>query len=250
MKESKLLVRCDPKQVVTAVPDTSGVDDTLAREAEHLLGYSLARSASQGRLTRKQEKNTEMITMLEALDLRPFDPRSVAKYQQKQILNATGGSEVMFRVAQLGAIVGALGVAASAICLVGAVIATIAGAGPAALLWLIGCLGLIGFAGLLFWGDAKERKAQRQADWREVSINRYEFAIPEYALQTAIDIKKQYSNANLVVHYLHISQIPRPYPDPFLVLRFEGTQEYEMYLEVWDEPDFKAKRLEVRDAIK
>lgn len=73
--------------------------------------------------------------------------------------------------------------------------------------------------------------------WHRNRIQDYSDPIPEFALQTACDMKKEFPDMEF-----HIDSLVkgRAYKDPFLV-GYWNHQEF--YLEVWNEPDYKQERI-------
>jgi len=69
--------------------------------------------------------------------------------------------------------------------------------------------------------------------------------IPEFVLQTAVDVTKMMSNDG-IKYKLEIEMLiekEKVAPDPFLVLVVDGPERYiRFYLEVWNEPGFKQRR--------
>lgn len=61
-------------------------------------------------------------------------------------------------------------------------------------------------------------------------------AVPEFALHTAVRLKERLPECE--IHIDRLEQVS--VPDPFLVVSLHGVQEW---IEVWDEPDFKGKRV-------
>jgi hypothetical protein len=77
--------------------------------------------------------------------------------------------------------------------------------------------------------------------WRKYRIQQFFDPIPEFAIQTAVDIKKSFSNSSISCE-LYIDRLEKgrgPWKDPFLIAEIDG-QEY--YVEVWNEPDYKVER--------
>lgn len=81
-------------------------------------------------------------------------------------------------------------------------------------------------------------------EWIKVSLSSYKDYVPEFALQTAVDIKKNMPalyRLEISVEYLTVSK------DPFLVVslylpgRYNCHEEY--YVEVWNEPRFNQQKL-------
>lgn len=63
----------------------------------------------------------------------------------------------------------------------------------------------------------------------------YTSAIPEFALHTAVQVKKALPECEIFIDELVIGRVP----EPFLVVKYGDTMEW---LEVWDEPTFKGQR--------
>ena len=60
--------------------------------------------------------------------------------------------------------------------------------------------------------------------------------VPEFALQTAVDLKERCPKASFYIEELGI-KLRRL--DPFLVVEYAGLR---YYVEVWNEPNFEQKR--------
>jgi hypothetical protein len=76
--------------------------------------------------------------------------------------------------------------------------------------------------------------------WRDTPIRDYGGRVPEFALVTALRVQKECPLACFSIQHLVDIKTSFAGPDPFLVVRVPDGQEY--YLEVWDEPGFKAVR--------
>jgi hypothetical protein len=74
----------------------------------------------------------------------------------------------------------------------------------------------------------------QRAEWEVVCIKGYHLPIPEFALQTAIDVKTACPEVALFIEELRTTK------DPFLVAKLGGET---YYLEVWNEPGFKQERV-------
>ena len=99
-------------------------------------------------------------------------------------------------------------------------------------------LGLIGSAILtaIFAGICAAHTIQQT--WTSDYLRNYAQAVPEYALQTALDVRRAAGAGESVSIWVEfLKESPRS--DPFLVVRIDGNS---YYLEVWDEPDFFSKR--------
>lgn len=75
------------------------------------------------------------------------------------------------------------------------------------------------------------------AEWHTIPIDEYPRPIPEYVLQTAVDLKKKCPATEF---FIEVLQFQRRELDPFMVARDPNGNTH--YLEVWDEPDFNKKR--------
>lgn len=78
--------------------------------------------------------------------------------------------------------------------------------------------------------------------WTETNMCTYHRAIPEFALQTAVDLKKEFPEAEFVIEEMQITQqrVVVMTLDPFLRIDLpDGTFHY---LEVWNEPGFRGSR--------
>jgi hypothetical protein len=79
---------------------------------------------------------------------------------------------------------------------------------------------------------AMARKTEQS--WRTTALTNYDRPIPTFALHTALRIKREIPGAVLFVDALTFNV------DPFLGVQL-GQARYR--IEVWDEPDFKTKRV-------
>jgi hypothetical protein len=89
------------------------------------------------------------------------------------------------------------------------------------------------------FGSICEKESRKAKTWHRVSLEEYRGVIPEFALITALRLKDVLPTALFFVDELRIKQLPS---DPFLVLINSGGDKKEYYIEVWDEPGFKAMR--------
>ena len=82
--------------------------------------------------------------------------------------------------------------------------------------------------------------------WKPYNIVNFSDPIPEFALQTAIDVKKVFPEATFCIEKLEqieevkVIKVEAPRLDPFLVAHIEGK---DYYLEVWNEAEFKQNRV-------
>ncbi len=79
----------------------------------------------------------------------------------------------------------------------------------------------------------------RNGEWSTTPISEYDQPIPEFAIDTALRIKKAIPEATFSIeHFVHWRT-----QDPFLSFKVPGVQR-RFVVEVWDEPDFTAERKE------
>lgn len=79
------------------------------------------------------------------------------------------------------------------------------------------------------------RGARTVLSWKRFSINRYEGAIPEFALRKALQIKEACPAADLLID--HLMQDVERAPDPFLLVQL-NKETY--FIDVWDEKEYEA----------
>lgn len=89
--------------------------------------------------------------------------------------------------------------------------------------------------------EAKEKK-NPGFSWEDCPIEEYTRPIPEFALQTAMDLKKLLPGATFQIDELVED---KNVGDPFLVMTYPGDDgdEYLYYMEVWNEPGFSGERV-------
>lgn len=76
--------------------------------------------------------------------------------------------------------------------------------------------------------------------WVRYELGSYDEPIPEFALQTALDIKKRHKNVSFFVDALEESRLV---VDPFLVMRVQIDGHIrDFYVEVWSESKFHGTR--------
>jgi hypothetical protein len=75
-----------------------------------------------------------------------------------------------------------------------------------------------------------------QAEWVKIAISEYKKPVPEFALQTAVNLNAICPRVSLSVEEMQKTEDK----DPFLVASLDGAS---YYLEVWNEPGFKQERV-------
>lgn len=91
-------------------------------------------------------------------------------------------------------------------------------------------------------GKYKAKKREQNwgnGEWATDPISEYRQPIPEFAIDTALQIKQAIPEAEFSIEYfVHWAK-----DDPFLSFKVPGVQR-RFVVEVWDEPDFEAERKE------
>ncbi|MEW4565845.1 hypothetical protein AB1K70_25235 [Bremerella sp. JC770] len=200
--------------------------DELADEAGELLGYTLlARQKREARRLRTLEQT------LAEYDIRPFTPRSVRKYKEAcevnpstlwpRVVDSVMGLSFMLAMGAMG------GLFFSALLM-------------DTMLSFYCAVTVIGgvVLGFVFANLSNPSLVRRQ--WKLHELAAFTEPVPEYALQTALDIKKKHP---CVSFYVDVLEENRIVVDPFLVMRVHsGNVIQDYYLEVWNESAFCGER--------
>jgi hypothetical protein len=210
----------------TEVDDSEVWTDDLDREAKSRLGYD---GLFEERMESRQHGSLRQTLI--SLDVRPFTNASVEAY--KKLCERTANQHFA-EVALAGF---AISLLVSFIALIVLVFSTLLSftnvAFYGAIVFLLSTMATIAF-GIL------ESRYSRERTWTMKELSSYEEPVPEFALQTAVDIKKGHPDVEFYVCTLEENQIV---VDPFLVLRYrDGGQDYDYYLEVWQESNFRSDR--------
>lgn len=210
--------------------------DELAVKAAKFLGYRQLKDQLSD-LKESAQNRLSLKSAIHALDLKVYSVASVDEYKNEMVGRATPTTTKVVEV-----------VLSLILCLFGiALVAFVMG--------LIACVGCGLFtAGVPFWLKASTVAAlivaavtfltfgfssdtAVYAEWVSIPIKDYTEAIPEFALQTAVDLKEKCSEAEFFIEELQLKKRPL---DPFLVVCDASGNKY--YLEVWNEPGFTQKR--------
>ena len=204
------------------------LNPTLHEECSEMLNYSVGADDLVGAIM-----PADLRKVLTKMDLLPFTSESVRTYKSQ----AKYWERI--RVWTMPACFG-LGVILSIIALVAVInVATVSG-------WWAALVIPVGVS--LFVTMCILCAAASELDeitWERYTLDSYRQPVPEFALQTAVDIMKakkagELSEAVLFsVDCLEISR--KPSRDPFLLLRYGRHAVY--FLEVWNEPKFKKQRV-------
>jgi hypothetical protein len=198
----------------------------LDREAQAMLGYN---GLYQERLKTRQRKSLRR-TLID-LDVRPFTRASVEAYKRSCEL---AGSRRLAEAALAGLVVGMLMSLVSLLVLVfSALLGFASVAFYAALVFLAGTTAAVA-CGMM------ESRYSRERTWTMRELSLYAEPIPQFALQTAVDVKKAHPEVEFYVCTLEENRVV---VDPFLVMRSRaGDEVREYYLEVWNESKFRGRR--------
>lgn len=193
----------------------------LAKLAEHLFHYSQfgVEQTAKGR-------SAEMLQWLAEKQIDPFTQKSVAEYKRRR-----RRSDNWRHIPRVGTFWTSLAFAAFALSF-----GFVSGCAtePSARGFFGALAGITGVLSIVFMASTI---AFDGLTWQLSSLYHYGRMMPEFALQTAVDIKSQFADAELFICELIHKQTVI---DPFLVLRLPDGRE--LYLEVWNEPGFKKTR--------
>ena len=195
----------------------------LADEAFQLLSYATTQSKSRRLVALKQT--------LADLDIRPFTEESVEAYKKSCEI---APNSVMAAIVNFAS---GFGLIAAVVCLPILVISAVTL--HVSLSFYLALAVLIGGGSLIASAAIGDRFLVERV-WMMYDIAHYTEPVPEFALQTAVDIKKRHPEVSFYICSLEENRMVL---DPFLVMRVpEGTWYQDYYLEVWSEPRFSGER--------
>ena len=197
--------------------DWSKESEELAEKAANLLGYHAVKTHLQ---IEKVNTDAQIVDTIRELQIQPYANRSVEKYKNKVIRKYTFKNIPYYCLNGVQA--------AFFATLAAAIISGIAN------IWLslgytwawFGLAAVVCLATVLI---SENFVLKWKAVWDFIPISEYDNVIPEFALQTAVDLKEKCPSVNLFIEELDI--------DPFLVAKLSSGQR--IYLEVWNEPKFR-----------
>ncbi len=244
-----------------------GAPDALEPDFGELYRRAQTAGYAYAAVALKDQKKISLRHALTKLCIEPFEPLGVASYMAAQVRRKTSWRTRLFDLSRfLSPTEGrfsrgnewiALMSAISLIFFAGAVM----DACFEAVFWY---LGLFASNAVLFWTLGIMTAAMpgamicalafcfRRTDsvarprWARIPIAQYAMAVPEFALQTLVDIKEACPEAEIFVYQMEIVREEHryaertPIDDPFLAAAI-GDQVY--YLEVWNEPKFVQERV-------
>ncbi len=220
---SELMLEREPFSCDFVADQTDFCRDELADEAFQLLGYAT---------TQAKTKRFEVLKRTMAdLDIRPFTEKSVESYQKSCEI---APNPVVAAIVNFAS---GFGVLSAIICLPILVISAVSL--NASLSFYLAVTVLIG-GGSLISGAVFGDRFLVERVWLMHDLAHYTEPVPEFALQTAVDIKKRHPEVSFYICSLEENRMVL---DPFLVMRVPYGHWYrDYYLEVWSEPKFSGER--------
>jgi len=209
-------------RVPVSVPEVDGTDDDFAKSAKSI-GYKY-----MGEELERNRKSSLILRALKELEIRPFDVRSVQSYKRSKLIRER--TKDRWIPISIAVIAGIIALATFAIEGNGFEI-PLRSRGLCAVVNLIGLIACSMAIFCVILGPFHDYF------WHYQDIDKCNFAIPEFAVQTALDITEKCQFAKFEICYLAKE---RPTGDPFLVLVLPDWSR--LYLEVWNEPGFKQVR--------
>jgi len=206
--------------ILSRLPKTPPEDPTfeLYRKVRQITGYTGGYEAGLVADT----PHRALLKVLQELDVMPFSNRSVTRYKNLMILKQHIKCIVAITVP-------------TALALTVLIYGCVAGSTLIALSFIVPIVVAI-VAGVSSYGR------RTSFEWRTVMLCNYMSPVPDFALQTVVDVTEKLAaekGARPTWHIDYLDRVVSPHPDPFLVVGYDG---FLYYLEVWNEPKFKQKR--------
>lgn len=232
-----------PREAVVVDKDQQELDklysfDALAQAAEEKLGYRLLQERLNSGLREHAKQRLSLKQAMLKLDIQPFKKRAVERYmkamewrvlpRKTKLVTITLAVTLILFLTGAGCLLAAGITALISYLWVGAVpvwVGLVAGASL-----VVGVLGI-------FWQVVLTEVKTVEAKWESVLLRHYREPVPEFVLQTALDLKEKFPAAKFSVQELRLQARTR---DPFLVVEDPAGNAY--YIEVWNEPGFMQKR--------
>ena len=208
------------------VEDFDEAEFNLANESSNLLSYPLLLK----KVTSKKASHFKQA--LNELKVEPFTTQSVGRYKRKmeRYYMFTNANFYTILAVELMAWVAMLTVVGS---MLGMLVSVIFWFTINAVQGWIFLSGVIMFILAMVGVVINEKIKVKTTKWQKIKICKYKRQIPEFVLQTAVDLKKKCSDT---IFYIDEMSISHRVLDPFLVAVVEDE---ECYLEVWNEPMFR-----------
>jgi hypothetical protein len=232
----------------------------LLQDAQKLLNYKPAALSQHAARVAHHKNELAVVEVFERLGIEPLDSRTVQKYKHAKLREVTKNQSCAFvrymhessdrsNAIAKGETVAFL----TTILLVLSAIVTLAIVLPnpahfatthpifAQVLRVYWGFYLSAYAILMY---ARHKKASTvSASWNTHSLYGYSKAIPDFALDRAVAIKKGLPETEFYVDELTQQfsdlETQKHVPDPFMVMTYKTVT---LYLDVWDEPKFEGRR--------
>ena len=210
--------------------DYAGIRELAERSQKLLCYHALKRTCEQRRTT------DDLVRAMSDLDIHPFDEKSVEKYKKKQAFRARRkDAQTVACAVTLGVLVACLATLVVSLlvwpvwaCLaVGSSICGIVALG--AFLTGVACVGTIIFM------EEQLNFSILDVEWKMSELKYYDHPVPEFALETACNLKEKCPGAEFFVDWMDSRRVFLN--DPFLVVGDRTGKKY--YIEVWNEPKFQ-----------
>jgi hypothetical protein len=249
-KMQKLLERTSARTALTTAAPGAGPSAELAERACQLLRYDEARKQLK-RATTAQRVRERLRGSLEKHDIRPFATESVERYKAAQLAAVDGPFVAAMRwwAQSYSGMVACCGgaIATLVLLIISAVFSSAACLGMSLLTLLL--------AGSVLVAFAISNSIDSRYEWVTSPLSLYRRPIPEYALQTAVDIASDCPDVQIRVDelvYIPPAEQRRARQralDPllYILLPAADSDTQRLYLEVWNEPRFDVPRVEVAD---
>lgn len=212
--------------------------EQLAMTAADTLGYK--ESLTQlPKLLEDAEKRVSLKKAMTELGIETFSAKAVERYQSKSARRAT--PLISKAIAWVLTIAVLLFCGAGVTFIISLVACIVCGMAEdltvptwlAVITWTSLGVAVANFVGI----GVTDGKKLTYAEWAPIPIGEYTRPIPEFALQTAVDLKAKCPEAKFFIEELQLKERTL---DPFLVVH--DSQGNKHYLEVWNEPGFIQKR--------
>lgn len=200
-------------------------EQKFADRARMLLGY---------KMLLQHQGDLKLLKTLRELNIDPFTAESVKAYQEDAIEAARRDPKWKWIIQNVCMAICGI----SAIVVVASIVwlgITLCFFSNASLPGLVLCASFL----VVMVSGVTAAMLERGFEWQFIRIENYNSPIPEFALQTAMDVKEHCSDVTIYVQELQES---KDKIDPFLVLVSPDNKHY--YVEVWNEPKFKSYRQE------
>ncbi len=215
------------RETLEVLPDELPKNINILNFAEKELGY-------MGVKVKTQRAEAPLAKALHTMGCRPFTEQSIQKYKEK--LNKKVEWDNSFAWINWF-----FGVRVVLFCILFAKIWSLASNPSGGREFAIVFSSLFYITFEIIWNCIKmSKRTKKQGTWHSWHLNGYIREIPEFVLETAVEVKQRCPK---VVFYIEeffvIDKIEKKLVDPFLIAEL-GNEKY--YLEVWDEPTFKGQR--------